>query len=125
MKKQITSALLFFHFTFSLSAQWISHPTGFAAPYRGLFDISVPDPLTVWAVAYDGTAGIGTHVPEFTRIINGGLSFTTGSFPSFCGWSNICALDSLTAWVSIVKGTNCLDGAILKTTDGGNSWNEQ
>lgn len=127
MKKQYI--LFAFGITFPLlsNAQWISQSTGFTSPARGLWDISIANENTVWAIAYDGGIpdGIFATLPEFTRTIDGGNTWITGSLPDGYAASNISAIDEHTAWISAVASSDGVDGAIFKTIDAGLTWNEQ
>ena len=123
MKKKLPLFVTGILFPILLNAQWLSQASGFTSPNRGLYDISITDANTVWGIAYAGT--VFNSKPEFTKTTNGGVLFTAGAFPPGWIWSNISALDSSTAWVSVVNASTGTDGAIFKTTDGGVTWNEQ
>lgn len=102
---------------------WTPQATGFLER-RGLWDISIANENTVWALAYDGNKGIFYSVPEFTKTTDGGETWTVGSFPPGYYWSSISAINAQTALVAVnINGAG--DGSIFKTTDGGATWNEQ
>ncbi len=123
MKSYFIHLVILILFPLLLNAQWISQSTGFKER-RGLWDISIVDENTVWAVAYDGDKGILYSVPDFTRTINGGATWQPDYFTfSEIYWSSISAISSETAWVGIHGSSG--GGKIFKTTDGGINWNEQ
>ncbi len=108
-----------------VNAQWVSQATGFAAPSRGITNISIVDPSIVWASAYDGSGGTA-KIQEFTRTIDGGANWTPGFInnASQLEISNLFAISADIAWVSM-HGGNSGGGRILKTTDGGLNWVHQ
>ncbi len=125
MKNRITLYIIGLFFPILLSAQWISQATGFDTANRGLWDISIANENTVWAMAYDGNLGVFETLPEFTRTVDGGAHWIPGILPSGYLWSNIMAINADTAWVTGVSDLMAVDGAVFKTTDGGITWNEQ
>lgn len=121
MKNYFLLSLIGILFPLLMYAQgWTQQATGFFEK-RGLWDISIADENNVWAIAYNQT-GIRNHVPEFTKTINGGATWTPGAFPPGYNWCSISAISSETAWVGVHKGGG---GAIFKTTDAGTTWNQQ
>lgn len=124
MKKSLLFLSLFA--SFSINAQWTSQATGFADASRGLSEIKIVDANTVWGVAYDGS-GLGANVQEFTKTTNGGTSWTPGLIDvgnSDLRITNISPVSGDTAWVGVFDETNGL-GGVYKTTDGGNTWEQQ
>ncbi|MBI4648721.1 MAG: S8 family serine peptidase [Bacteroidia bacterium] len=102
---------------------WERQASGFESQYRGILDISITDPLTAWALAYDGTSGSMTR--DFTRTTNGGLTWTPGfiTAPAELAPSNICAISPAKAWVALYNTNG--GGAIYATTDSGQAWVHQ
>ena len=129
MKKLLLSTLLVI--SFSANAQfWTEKATGFTAPDRGLYSISIVDANTVWAEAhnYDGQTE-DTTIKEFTKSTDGGNTWTPGTIDlgldtNELGISSITATSPTTAWVSATTGATQL-GGIWKTLDGGVTWNKQ
>lgn len=125
--KKLLLLLAFVPFS-GLNAQtWVSQATGFTDPSRGLDEIIALDANTVWAKAYDGS-GAGAEVQEFTLTTNGGTTWTPGIIdvgnPSL-GINNISPVNSTTAWVSAINGTDGTGSSIFRTTDAGVSWEQQ
>lgn len=106
------------------SAAWIKQNTGFSATSRGIEQIQIVSPTTVWALAYDG-ANTSNYIQEFTRTTDGGAHWTPGiiSFPnsSTYGVSNIFPLSDNICYACMFP-TAGTGGYIVKTTDGGNNW---
>ena len=106
---------------------WTKQNSGFTAVDRGIDQVDIVDANTVWAKAYDGTNPVG-YIREFTRTNNGGTTWTPGSITftnsTNYGCSNIQAFDYLNAYACMfpITGTG---GTIVKTTDGGVTWNTQ
>lgn len=126
MKKLLL--LLAFASSLGVNAQaWISQATGFTAPSRGIDEIQIVDANIVWAKAYDGSGG-GAEVQEFTRTINGGTTWTPGIInvndPAL-GINNIAPISATTAWVSAVNPTDGSGSCIYRTTDAGETWEQQ
>lgn len=117
-------SLLLFAFC---KAQWVSLGTGIspAAPHD-VWSISVVDENTIWAVTFDDINLLPTD--EFTRTTDGGLTWHPGKtgVPSDEGFLNICAVDSLTAWVTTTPFNSFpIHGGIYKTVNGGINWIHQ
>jgi hypothetical protein len=126
MKNYFLLSLIGILFPILIYAQgWTPQATGFFEK-RGLWDISIADENTVWALAYDGNLGLTRHVPEFTKTTDGGITWTLGFFPFTAAsyWANISAINADTAWIGI-NTFGGGDGAIYKTEDGGTNWYEQ
>jgi len=106
-----------------IHAQWIPQATAFKER-RGLWDISIADENTVWALAYRASGGIYASVPEFTKTIDGGATWTVGTFPAGLQWGSISAISDKIAWV-MANHIGTGGAAIFKTTDGGRIWRQQ
>lgn len=106
---------------------WIKQNTGFATASRGIDQISIVNPYIVWAKAYDGTAPTN-YIREFTKTSNGGITWTPGNITftnsTSYGVSNIFPMNDTIAYACMfpISGTG---GKIVKTVDGGLTWNEQ
>ncbi|MFH1004906.1 MAG: C10 family peptidase, partial [Bacteroidota bacterium] len=107
-----------------MPSAWIMQNTGFANILRCINQIFIVNPNVVWATAFDGT-NPKNYIREFTRTINGGMSWTPGTI-TFTGStnymvSNIFAFSDATAFVCMapITGTG---GVVAKTTDGGITW---
>jgi photosystem II stability/assembly factor-like uncharacterized protein len=110
------------------NAQWTSQATGFTNQLRGVNEIKIVDANIVWAKAYDGIM-TSNNIQEFTRTIDGGSTWTPGTFnisqPTY-SINNISPVSGTTAWISALDG-NALPavGGVWKTTDGGTTWTQQ
>lgn len=117
--------VLFLSVAISVSAQtWLTQATGFTTPSRGITNVSIVNANTVWASAYDGS-GSNAIVHEFTRTLNGGTTWTPGTYnaPGISGFSTaqLFALNKDTAWVIMYNGTSG-GGKVIRTNDGGANW---
>ena len=117
--------------TSTINAQWTSQATGFTDAFRGLSDVRIVDANTVWALAYDGSGG-GANVQEFTRTTNGGATWTPGLInfgDTTLEINNLSPVSADIAWASAINNTtgdpNIGVGYIVKTDNGGVSWNQQ
>ncbi len=104
---------------------WTKKASGFQIPARGIQHISVVDNRIAWAIAYDGS-GNGANLKEFTRTIDGN-NWVAGTInvegTNNYGASMIHAIDKNTAWVPLYSPNG--GGKILKTEDGGKTWEHQ
>jgi photosystem II stability/assembly factor-like uncharacterized protein len=116
--------------SFSMNAQfWTVKATTFATVSRGISGISIVDANTVWAKAYDGVTNGSTTVKEYTKSVDGGNTWTSGSMglgtgSGGLGISSITAASGTIAWVSAFPATSGL-GGIWKTINGGTTWTKQ
>lgn len=106
---------------------WTKQNSSFTFGSRGVDEIDIVNPNTVWAKAYDGSNPSG-YIREITRTNDGGATWTPGAITftnsANYGVSNLFAVDYTTAYACMfpITGTG---GAIVKTTDGGTTWNIQ
>jgi serine protease len=107
------------------NSAWIIQSSAFQASYRGIMDICIVDPITVWASAYDGSGG--ATLEEFTRTEDGGNTWIADTISGVTGYGigNITATSSQDAWVTLYNAGSSGGGKIMVTTDGGNSWSWQ
>ena len=75
--KVMKKILLSFSLAISFAAHaqiWTEKATGFAAPGRSLYTISIVDPNVIWANAFDNSVPLSpvNSIKEFTRSIDGG-----------------------------------------------------
>ncbi|MBK9632068.1 MAG: T9SS type A sorting domain-containing protein [Saprospiraceae bacterium] len=107
------------------NAQWKSLGSGITNSPRDIFSISAVNELVIWAVATDYTTGISY---DFTRSVDGGVTWISGSLPDTIGDyypGSIFALDAQTAWVLMIKSPQQDRIKIFKTINGGITWQEQ
>lgn len=85
---------------------------------RGIGQISIGmnNPNAMWAYAVDGT---GKIVDSYTKSIDGGATWTKGSFNAGTGLSQLFAIDENTCWALFNTGAT---QGIYKTTNGGTTW---
>lgn len=130
MKKLLLT--LFIITGYSSNAQfWTPKFTGNTIASRGLTSFSIVDANVVWAKNYDGasTATPPPKVREYTKSIDGGNTWTTGTINLGTGNTtlNIASINAISAnvaWVAAFKDAGTVQG-IYKTTDGGATWTRQ
>jgi PKD repeat protein len=108
---------------------WTKQNTGFSVASRGIDQIFIVNPYVVWAKAYDGS-GSAANVREFTRTINGGITWTPGTITftnsANYGVSNIFAINDSVCYACMFPyPTSGTGGKIVKTTNRGTTWTEQ
>jgi subtilisin family serine protease len=110
----------------SANSAWIVQASAFAGQYRGIMDICIVDPTTVWASAFDGS-GSGASLQEFTRTIDGGSTWVADTITGVSGYGigNITAVSSQQAWVTLYNASATGGGKIMTTSDGGTTWTQQ
>ena len=118
-------------FAISMTAQhdlnWELQNTGFSEVSRAASDISIVDENIVWVKAHDG-ADTDNHIQEFTKTIDGGLTWTPGTIEigsSGSGIAMIHGLNATTAWIAAFPYAGGDAQGIYKTTDGGLTWDRQ
>lgn len=106
------------------NSAWIEQASGFAAMYRGAYQISIVDANTSWVTAIDGTSGY--PVNEFTMTTDAGATWTPGQINPATGIApaNISAHSDLKAWVSMYPTTGA-GGKVYYTEDAGVTWVNQ
>jgi photosystem II stability/assembly factor-like uncharacterized protein len=90
----------------------------------GIRFLDVVDTNTVWAVGYDGTYTARTYT-KFTRTIDG-QNFVSGNFlPDTMDYnpSNLSAVNDTMAFIACYSKDATMNGQVLKTIDGGVTWN--
>ena len=106
-------------------SEWITQSTAFTSAFRGIQNIHVVDPQTVWATAADFNPVSSKQITDFTKTSNGGTTWSSGSVLGWDGFGlgNICGVDNNTAFVSVYSQATQNDTCgVYKTTDGGNTW---
>jgi len=123
--------LMFGFFALAMTAQhdtyWEAQATGFATESRGISDICIVTEDIVWAVAYDG-ADTDNHIQEFTKTIDGGLTWTPGTIDIGSPGSGIAMISAISAdvaWLVAYPNAAGQDQGVFKTIDGGLTWNKQ
>lgn len=98
--------------------------TNFPHTSAGVVYLDAVDPNVVWMIGNYGTAP-GRNVNHFSRTINGGTSFTSGTIYADTNTyvvANLDGIDGNTAWVSSYLKASQTQGAIHQTTNGGVTW---
>ena len=111
-----------------VNAQWVEQSSGFSVANRGISDIFIIDANTVWGLAYDGTPSSTAIVQEFTRTLDGGATWNSGTIDvgdTTLGINDLSPVNATTAWVSAINGTTGTGSSIWKTSDGGTTWSQQ
>lgn len=128
MKTRFFTSLIFLLFTcYLLPAQvWEERGPQFTNPTQ-MFEAYATNDSTVWAFGYvyDETGTWTEENYEIFRSTDSGQSWQSFSFPhTEPGYlADIFALNSQVAWIAYVDYTN--GQKILKTIDGGQTWEEQ
>lgn len=124
MKKLLLSALVFGSFAAAKAQLWMPVDANIDTTV-GIRYMSAVDTATVWAIGYDGNVPNRTFV-QFTRTVDGN-TFVSGSFYADTNTyspSNISAVDDTVAFIAAyAKAGDGTPGQILKTIDGGVTWN--
>jgi photosystem II stability/assembly factor-like uncharacterized protein len=105
---------------------WVQQASAFSSASRGIQDISAVNDRVAWAVAYDGS-GSNAKVKDFTRTIDGGSSWISGTINTTntidYSAAMISAVSDKRAWVALFGPSG--GGKIVSTTDGGVTWLHQ
>ena len=106
-------------------AQWMEIGSGISATPRLIFSISVVNEDVVWAVPLNSSSFTANF--EFTRTTNSGESWNAGMLPNVGNYypGNIFALDENMAWVIMINIPQQDRIKILKTENGGATWQQQ
>jgi hypothetical protein len=126
MKKTFIFFIAILCLNMSSNAQlWISQGAGFTTLNRGIYNIFAVNSQVVWVSAYDGN-GL-SPCQDVSVTTNGGITWHPKNVNAGTGLgvNMVCAVDSLTAWVSMYKVSGSLLPGIFKTTNGGNTWTRQ
>jgi len=118
MKKLLLLSIsLIFSIWTMAQTNWNQVNSGLLAGQRvGQISIGMDDNTAMWAHAVDGTGAI---VDRWTRSLDGGLTWSSGTFNAGTGLSMIFALDGGSCWA--VFNTGATQG-LYKTQDGGTTW---
>ncbi len=104
---------------------WMKQNTGFVTASRGIDHIAIVNPYIVWATAYDGTGG-GATIQEFTRTVNGGITWTPGTIvftnSTNYGIADLYPFNDTVCFAAMYPATAANGGVIVKTIDGGTTW---
>jgi photosystem II stability/assembly factor-like uncharacterized protein len=126
MKKFYTTLLLFLGgFLLSASAQtWTAQNIGYTVPAAYPVDIDAVDANTVWTATSSIGDGSGVTVQLWSRTIDGGNIWTSGSFTADTNYqvSNISGVDANTCFIMTFNKTVGSGGYLFKTSDGGATW---
>ncbi|MEO8146507.1 MAG: T9SS type A sorting domain-containing protein [Bacteroidia bacterium] len=124
INRQLILLLLIFLSINKADAQWVAQPSNVTAGYFVQF-IDAVDGNVVWGIVSD-PANQTNPVQEFTRTVDGGATWAGGPINNAVGLrpSSICAINADTAWVAMYSPTGGA-GGVLRTDDGGASWNPQ
>ena len=119
----------------SPSPQWtITQNSNLPIPSAGIRYMDAVNQNVVWAVAYDGSAP-GLNYNFFTRTINGGTSWNSGTIvqssvtpaigdTSYYIMASIFGKSANEAWAAAyTKDNGGSKGGIFQTTNGGTTWN--
>ncbi len=110
-----------------LSAQfWAVQNSNFAPSSVGVMSISIVDANTVWSAMRDGS-GNNTPYKNYSKSINGGSSWTSGTVnvgTANSSIANISGVSATRAAVALYDNTTGAGGIAL-TNDGGSTWTFQ
>ena len=121
MKKTLLSLMAIVALSIATLAQTWTTVNSNLDVARGVGQISIGmnNPNAMWAFAVDGT---GLIVDSYTKSIDGGATWTKGSFNAGTGLSQLFAIDENVCWALFNTGAN---QGIYKTTDGGTTWTKK
>jgi hypothetical protein len=107
-------------------SEWVSQNSGFSTASRGIKYIHAVDSNLVWATAYDGATSTNV-IQEFTKTINGGTTWTTGTINGCSGLEPgmIFAISKDTAYVPMYKQSGTNPQGVYVTKNGGTTWTRQ
>jgi hypothetical protein len=124
MKKIILSIVILITCFKSVHAQWTPQTSNITAGYYVPFIDVVTDSI-VWGIVADPLAQTNP-VAEYTKTIDGGSLWIGGTITNAAGLAPSCifGLNADTAWVAMWSVSGGA-GSILRTNDGGGTWNQQ
>jgi photosystem II stability/assembly factor-like uncharacterized protein len=124
MKKLLLSSAILMAAITTIHAQWIQQTSNVTPGYYVPFLDAVNDQV-VWGLVSD-PASQTNPVAEFTKTVDGGNLWIDGQITNAAGLapSSISAINADTAWVAMWNVSGGA-GKILKTEDGGVTWNQQ
>lgn len=131
MKKTLLLIIVFMTINLHSQTFWTSKSSTFSQVNRGIDDFSIVDDNVVWAQAFDGASNTPQNVREFTRSIDGGNTWTSGTInlganQALLNISSIHALSATTAWATAYSDNGAVVlGGVWKTTDAGSTWVKQ
>lgn len=104
---------------------WDEQNTHFATQLRASYNIEIVDPQNVWFTTMNGTDG--SVARDFGVTNDGGTNWVPKTFSYDAQWmpGDISAISGTTAWTANYSGETNGNGAIFKTTDGGDTWTRQ
>jgi hypothetical protein len=123
MKKNLLFIALFL-ISIGLHAQyWSQQNTNMAGTSVGVDQVSVVDSNIVWVNGFNGS-GVGGYAPLHAKTINGGTTWTAGTYSGFGATvhSAVLAGVSTTNAFCIAIDTVSSAASFWKTTDGGTTW---
>lgn len=125
MKKIYALILLLHAFLLPAGAQiWQMQNIGYSVAGAYPSDIDIVNPNIVWTAARDIGDGSGVTVQLWSRTIDGGLNWSSGSFTldTNLNVSNISGVDSNTCYILTFDNSAATGGFLFRTTDGGITW---
>ncbi len=125
MKKIYALIILFYAFILTGNAQiWQMQNIGYSVAAAYPSDIDAVDQNVVWTAARDIGDGSGVSVRLWSRTIDGGLNWSSGTFTNDTNLnvSNISGVDSNTCYILTYDLAAVTGGFLFKTTDGGITW---
>ncbi|HKR06506.1 MAG TPA: T9SS type A sorting domain-containing protein [Bacteroidia bacterium] len=124
MKKLLLSSAILLASLTNINAQWIPQASNITPGYYVPFLDAVDDQV-VWGIVADPLAQTNP-VAEYTKTVDGGNLWIGGTITNAAGLAPSCifGLNADTAWVAMWSTAGGA-GKILKTEDGGGTWNQQ
>lgn len=113
-------------FSQTLGGNWTSKGSGIAATNHSFISVAALDSVSAWGVSYQTRFSEASR--RFTRTTDGGKTWKSGIIDPTGGnffSLSIFALDTNTAWVIMTNLPSQNQGRIYKTTNGGQSWEQQ
>ena len=100
-------------------SEWMEQTSGFPSDDAWIYSMSAVDSNIVWACP--------DYLPEFTRTVNGGATWTPGVITDLpgLGASMIFGLSDLKAYAALHRMSGNSPQGIYVTSNGGSSWTRQ